>query len=101
MRVPGRTGDPELDEIVDSLDLLARGRTNACGTITLTTSSTTTTVLNNAIKVGDRVFLQPLDANAAAEAIYVEDGAATEGQIILTHASSGTTRKFLYKVCGG
>jgi len=101
MRVPGNFTNPDLNELARAIGQLARGRTNACGTITLTTSSTTTTVEDVSIEKGDRVSLTALDANAAAETIHVEDGAATAGQITLTHANSGTTRKFLYQVCGG
>jgi len=71
------------------IDQLARGRSNSAGDITLDTSSDTSTLLDNAIQVGDVAILVPLTANAASEMPFVYSTPATvKGSITLTHSNT-------------
>ena len=76
---------------------------NAVGTVTLTASAATTTVVNNLMAPDMAIFFVPTTANAAAEI-----GAGTmylstrdSGSFVLTHANNGQTdRTFLYVTLG-
>ena len=87
--------------IIKTVQQLIQGRTNATGAVTLTTSSTTTVVLDANVAPGDVILLSPLNADAAAEVPTLYVAATDKGTFTLTHTSAGTTRTFGYKVAGG
>jgi len=100
--VPGIT-EPDLKKIILAIQQLAAGRSNAIGTVTLATGSTTTVVSDNNCAVGTVPLFTPVTANAATEAgngtMYVS--AVTNGTFTITHANSATTgRTFLYALQG-
>ena len=103
--IPGITEtDPK--KIVLAIQQLAAGRSNATGTVTLTTGAATTTVTptqTGTIAAGSTPILTPTTANAAAEVgngtMYVS--AVTNGSFTITHANSATTgRTFLWAILG-
>jgi hypothetical protein len=87
--------NPELTEIGETMNLMLKGRSNNCGSFTMTADSTTTTVSDNLFKADQCVYLMPTSANAAAESPYLSS--RSEGSFILTHGSTSATDKtFLY-----
>lgn len=100
--VPSRD-EKDLSKFALSLQELASGRSNAVGSVTLTTSTTTTAVTNSNCAAGSTIIVTPTTANAAAEigngTMYVS--AVANGSFTITHASSATTgRTFLYAILG-
>ncbi len=100
--VPGIT-ETDLKKIVLALQQLAAGRSNAVGSVTLTTGSSTTTVTTANCAAGSTPILTPASASAAAEvsngSIYVS--AVANGSFTITHANSVTAgRTFLYAIVG-
>lgn len=100
--VPGRD-EKDISKVILSLHELAAGRSNAVGTVTLTTSTATTTVTTANCASGSVPILVPTTANAAAEVgngtMYVS--AVANGSFTITHANSATTgRTFLYAIVG-
>lgn len=100
--VPGIT-ETDLKKIVLALQQLAAGRSNAVGSVTLTTGSSTTTVTMANCAAGSTPILTPASASAAAEvgngSIYVS--AVANGSFTITHANSVTAgRTFLYAIVG-
>ena len=84
----------------EAVELLMDGKDNSTGTVTLTTSSTTTTLVDARIGATTKIILVPLSAAALADTPWVTHPNATEGQATLNHASSGTTRSFAYILRG-
>lgn len=100
--VPGIT-ETDLKKIVLALQQLAAGRSNAVGSVTLTTGSSTTTVTTANCAAGSTPILTPASASAAAEvgngSIYVS--AVANASFTITHANSVTAgRTFLYAIVG-
>jgi hypothetical protein len=100
--VPG-VNEADLKKIVTSLQQLAAGRSNAVGTVTLTVSTGTTTVIDANAAVNSTILFSPRSANAAAEigngTMYVS--AHSDGSFTITHANSATTgRTFRYAIHG-
>lgn len=100
--VPGIT-ETDLKKIVLAIQQLASGRSNAVGTVTLTTSAATTSVTDRNCAAGTVPILVPTTANAAAEVgngtVYIS--AVSNGSFTITHANSATTgRTFLYALFG-
>lgn len=100
--VPGLT-ETDLKKIVLALQQLAAGRSNAVGSVTLTTGSSTTTVATSNCAAGSTPILVPSSANAATEVgngtMYVS--AVANGSFTITHANSATAgRTFLYAILG-
>lgn len=97
--VPART-ETNLTQLVRSLQGLAQGRSNAVGTVTLTPSATTTTVMDPNCAVGTNVQLTALTANAAAAKAAIFFTTAN-GSFVINHASAATTdRRFTYALQG-
>lgn len=103
--VPGIT-ETDLKKIILSIQQLAAGRSNAVGTVTLTTSSATTVVTptqKGTVAPGSTIILMPTTANAATEFgagtwYFSNIGLDT---FTITHVNSATTgRTFLYAVLG-
>lgn len=100
--VPGLT-ETDLKKIVLALQQLAAGRSNAVGSVTLATGSSTTTVTTSNCAAGSTPILTPASTAAATElgngTLYVS--AVANGSFTITHANSATTgRAFLYAVLG-
>ncbi|MCK1387373.1 hypothetical protein [Bradyrhizobium sp. 21] len=100
--VPGIT-ETDLKKIVLAIQQLAAGRSNAVGSVTLTTGASNTTVTTANCAAGSVPILVPASANAAAEAgngtMYVS--AVANGAFTISHANAATTgRTFLYAVIG-
>lgn len=100
--VPG-INETDLKKIVLALQQLAAGRSNAVGSVTLATGSTTTVVPASNCASGSTPFLTPASADAASElgngTMYVSTVA--NGSFTITHANSATTgRTFLYAILG-
>lgn len=74
---------------------LAQGRSNATGTVTLTTGQSTTTVDAPHCTEDSTVLLQAMHANAAAEiaagTMYVSS--VGNGRFVITHANSATANR--------
>lgn len=100
--LPGVT-ETDLKKIVLAIQQLGAGRSNAVGTVTLTTGAATTTVSDNNCAAGSTVLFTPTTANAAAEVgngtMYLS--AVANKSFTITHANSATTgRTFLYAIVG-
>lgn len=78
------------------------GHDNACGTVTLTVSATTTTVTWPNCSNTSKVFLQPTTANAAAAYSTTFVSSKAKGQFVITHANNvQADRTFDFTVRGG
>mgnify|MGYP007132436762 CR=1 FL=1 len=85
------------------LVLMAQGRSNATGTVTLAPSATSTVIPDTRIAADSVILLQPTTANAAAAlaTTYVQNANRTNGQVTVTHVSnSQTDRTFKYLISG-
>lgn len=102
--VPG-IAETDPKKIILSLQQLAAGRSNAVGTVTLTTGAATTvvTTLPGLCSTGSTPILTPTTANAAAEVgngtMYISSVGLNT--FTVTHANSATTgRTFLWAILG-
>jgi len=89
--------------LANGVNLLADGRSNATGAVTLTANQATTTLTDARIGTDTVITLQPTTANAAAEigagTLYVS--AVTKGGLTLTHANNAQAdRTFDYALQG-
>jgi hypothetical protein len=86
-----------------AINELAKGRSNAVGTVTLAVSATSTTVAAKNCGAGSVVLLSPLTVHAAAEigngTIYVS--AVLNGSFTLGHASNTQNDRTFGYVCLG
>jgi hypothetical protein len=86
-----------------AINELAKGRSNAVGTVTLAPSAAGTTVAAKNCGAGSVVLLSPLTAHAAAEigngTIYVS--AVLNGSFTLAHASNAQNDRTFGYVCLG
>lgn len=97
--VPG-TDETDLKRIILSLQQLAAGRSNAVGTVTLTTGATTTTVTTDNCSASSSIRLMPTTANAAA-ALATTYITAANKSFTITHANNAQTdRTFTYAIQG-
>ncbi len=95
--------ETDLKKIVLAIQQLAAGRSNAVGSLTLATGSSTTTVSTPNCAAGSTPILTPATSNAAAElgsgTMYVS--AVANGSFTVTHANSATAgRTFFYAILG-
>jgi hypothetical protein len=100
--VPGTT-ETDLKKIVLAIQQLASGRSNAVGSVTLTTGVATTVVTDSNCAAGSVPMLVPTTANAAAEigngTMFIS--AVADGSFTVSHANAGTAgRTFLYALIG-
>lgn len=102
--VPGLT-ETDLKKIVLAIQQIAAGRSNAIGTVTLTTSSATTvvTTMPGICAPGSVPILIPTTANAATEfgagSLYISSVGLNT--FTITHVNSATTlRTFLFAIVG-
>ena len=93
-----------LRDIINAINQLIRGRSNATSSVTLNANATTTIVTGDNINASARVFLFPMTAAAGTEVgngtIYASVTIA--GTATITHANTAsTTRTFALLVTGG
>ena len=97
------SAETDLRKIVNAINQLTQGRSNANGTFTLTANTTTTTLTSINCGTGSTPTWSPTTANAAAEVgggtLYVSSVLA--GSFVLIHANAATTdRTFKYAIQG-
>lgn len=104
MKVPLRFNDHLrwLEKIAFALNQNSEGRTDNVGTVTLTASTTTTTVLDKRIGVTSGIMFSPTTANAAAEIPTMYVGTRTAGtSFVITHSNTASVdRTFYYSIEG-
>jgi hypothetical protein len=98
-----QSGETNLRRIIQSIQELWQGRSNAGGQFTCALNAASTVVTAPNCGASSRVFVSPRHANAAAEIAngtgYVS--AVAQGQFTFTHANSATAnRLFDYEVRG-
>lgn len=101
--VPGiNETDPK--KIVQAIQQLSAGRSNAVGSVTLAVAPATSTVVTDRnCAAGTVPILVPTTANAAAAlaTTYVPTTTIANGSFVIQHASNAATdRKFLYALHG-
>ena len=95
------SNETDLNRVVFMVQELARGRNNAVGTFTLTTSATTTAVTSINCGAGSTVLIQPTTANAAAALTTTFIGTVANGSFTVTHANNAQTdRTYRYAISG-
>lgn len=97
------SAETDLRKIVNAINQLAQGRSNANGTFTLTANTTTTAVTSINCGSGSTVTYTPTTANASGEVgggtIYI--ATVANGSFTITHANAATTdRTFKYAIQG-
>lgn len=100
--VPGlNETDPK--KIVQAIQQLSAGRSNAVGTVTLAVSAASTTVTDRNCAAGTVPILVPTTANAAAAVStnYVPTATITNGSFVIQHANNTQAdRTFRYALHG-
>jgi len=87
--------------IIDAINSLGMGRSNATGTVTLETNATTTEVTDRNAGIDSVITLAPTTANAAAALGTTYTSAYGIGRFTLTHANNAQTdRTFRYAIQG-
>ena len=90
----------DIQQVNVAVNELASGRSNAVGTFTLTTSTTSTVVTNANCASGSCVKVTPTTSNAAG-ALATTYIVAAAGSFTVTHASNAQTdRTFAYAIQG-
>lgn len=102
MKVPLRFADVNrwLEKIALAINVNDDGKTSNAGTVTLTASVTTTTVLDKRVGDDSGIYFSPTTANAAGEALWVSTKTAGTS-FVITHANAATVdRTFNYIIVG-
>lgn len=77
------------------------GKTNNVGTVTLTPSSTSTTLIDPRLTINSFIKFDPLTANALADNPWSSTANRANGQFIITHANTSSTDKtYRYLIVG-
>lgn len=101
--VPG-LNETDLKIIIQAIQQLSAGRSNAVGTVTLAVApATSTTVTSRNCASGTVPILVPTTANAAAamSGVYVPTATIGNGTFVIQHASSAQTdRTYLFALHG-
>lgn len=93
--------EKRIEKVVEAVNLLVKGRSNAAGSVTLTTSSATSTVTNPVVGKDAKVQLTPADANAASEVASTYVSSVADGSFVITHPNNGDTRVWYWHAVGG
>lgn len=95
--------EKELPKICDIINQLGQGRSNAIGTVTLSsTGATSTTVSAQTIGGSSAIFLFPQTSVAqSSAAAFVASTDVTPKQFIVHHSSSTSTARTFYWVALG
>lgn len=103
MIIPG-LNEVDLKKVIQAIQDLSKGRSNAFGSVTLAVSPATSTTVTDRNCGTDTVpSLTPTTANAAAAVAttYVPKATITNGAFVIQHASSAAAdRTFLYALQG-
>jgi hypothetical protein len=93
----------DLGKTNQAVNEIGKGRSNAVGVVTLTAGAATTTVAATNCGAGNKVFLFPCTANAAAivAATYVQEANVTAGQFIVNHTNNANADKTFFWVALG
>lgn len=87
--------------LVDAVNRMMDGRSNAVGEVTLTASATTTAVTDYRVGSDSVIALMPTTSNAAAALGTTYVSARTQNGFTLTHANNAQTdRTFGYAIVG-
>lgn len=96
-QLPYSGKSPDETRLLQAVNQLILGNSNNTGSVTLTASATTTTVLNTRVGANSKIFLEPTTANAATARATTYVSAKTAGQFTITHANNAQTdRTFDY-----
>jgi len=88
---------PTVDNIRIKINQLIKASVKNTGSLTLTANQTTTTISDQNIYSGSKIYLTPLTLNAANETWYILAANITDGQFIITHANAvSADRDFNY-----
>lgn len=83
--------------VIDTINLILKGRMNNTGSVTLTANAATTAVSDNRFESSMVPLLTPTTANAATALATTYVSARDTGTFTLTHANDAQTDKtFLY-----
>lgn len=98
-----KSTEEALRQIVERVNAVIQGRSNAVGTFTCTVSQATTTVTDSRVATDSTITMTATHANSAAEVgngtIYIST--VSNGSFVVTHANSATTdRDFMYSIQG-
>lgn len=84
--------EQHLYKVIDRINQIMQGRSNATGTVTLSsTGATTTSVTAKTCQVGSQVFLTPQTANAGTMNAFIKSTNVSSGQFIISQSSSTST----------
>lgn len=87
--------------IIDVLNLLIDGKTNAIGQVTLTANAASTAVTDLRVGADSRILLMPTTANAAAALTTSYIATVGKQTFTITHANNAQTDKtFKYAIIG-
>ena len=87
--------------LLEGVNALASGRSNAIGSVTLTASATTTDVTDRRSGIDSVIALMPTTSNAAAAIGTTYVSSRGIGTFTLTHANNAQTdRTFSYSIQG-
>ncbi len=90
-----------IEQVVNAVNAILRGRSNATGTVTLTAGATSTTISDARISADSVLLLSPQTANAAGAVATTRQGATDNGSVVIDHANTATVdRTFKYVICG-
>ena len=90
-----------IDQIVNAINAILRGRSNATGSVALTPSVTTTTITDARISADSVILLMPTTANVASAVATTRQGTTTNGSVVIQHANAvSADRTFHYVICG-
>lgn len=87
--------------VAEIVNGIMNGKTNNTGTITLSESSTTTTLVDARIGKESVILFTPLSSHSAAEMAHLYISAQTNGSATITHRNTGhADLNFQYIVVG-
>lgn len=87
--------DSHRRQIAEITNQLVDGKSNATGSVTLNTGTTTTAVTNERCSTESVVLLMPTNNNAGSASTYVT---TSNGSFTINHSNSGNARTFRYVI---
>ena len=89
--------EKDLTKVCATVNQLGQGRSNATGTVTLSTGATSTTVSAQTCGASSAIFLFPQTSIAqSSAAAYVASTDVTPKQFIIHHSSSTSTGRIFW-----
>jgi phage baseplate assembly protein gpV len=89
------------EQLVNAINAVLQGRSNAVGTVTLTAGATTTTITDPRISADSAIVLVPTTANAAGAIATTYQSTTANGSVVIQHSNTASTdRTFKYVVNG-